>query len=46
MRAPHLIEKLPKTIFFIDKNLEQDIILTHFLRNRSRIKKYLYCSPF
>jgi hypothetical protein len=29
-----LIEKSPKTVFC--KNLKQDIILTHFVRNRSR----------
>jgi hypothetical protein len=33
-----LTEKSPKTAFFIYKNLLQDIILRHFVRNRSRMK--------
>jgi hypothetical protein len=32
-----LIEISPQTPFF-DKNLEQDIIKKHFVRNRSKIK--------
>jgi hypothetical protein len=35
-----LIEKSPKTAFF-DRNLQQDITLIHFVRNRCRFKKFL-----
>jgi hypothetical protein len=47
-----LIEKSPKQQFF-DKNIQQDIILTQFLRNRSGFKSFLlqailrcFCSKF
>ncbi len=32
------LKKSPKTAFFMDKNFQQNIILTHCARNRSKIK--------
>jgi hypothetical protein len=41
-----LIEKLPKKAFFTKKNLYQDVILRHFVRNRSRRKNIFNSGHF
>jgi hypothetical protein len=41
-----LIEKSPKTTFYIYKNLEQDRIQTHFVRIKSRLQNILNSGHF
>jgi hypothetical protein len=41
-----LIEKLPKKAYFIYKNLKEDILQKHFVRNRSRRKNIFTSSHF
>jgi hypothetical protein len=41
-----LIEKSPKAAFFLNKTLYQDIILIHFVMNRSRRKNIFTSGHF